>query len=119
MKAKNNLDLFINDIIYEMSKGAYIYDVMMNIYLRESGNETRCTEHMLKWFADVPRETLELNEFVYDFIETYYSEVASTSSIDSYIGLIVLLKMNIIPKKYSSMLFSDFIKIIRKKEKKK
>lgn len=35
----------------------------MEIYLRETGNETRCVVQMLKWFADVPCETLELDEY--------------------------------------------------------
>jgi hypothetical protein len=126
MKAKNNLDLFRNEIIYELTKGGYIYDVMMNIYLRESGNETRCVEHMLKWYADVSRETLELDEYSYHLINEYYSVLLEEAIIDFnskpveyYTMFKTLIRMDIIPSRYSQMPLGEFMKIIRLKEKKK
>lgn len=126
MKAKNNLDLFRNEIIYELTKGGYIYDVMMNIYLRESGNETRCIEHMLKWYANVPRETLELDEYSYHLINEYYSVLLEEAIIDFnskpvewYTMFKTLIRMDIIPSRYSQMPLGEFMKIIRLKEKKK
>lgn len=126
MKAKNNLDLFRNEIIYELKKGGYIYDVMMNIYLRESGNETRCVEHMLKWYADVPGETLELDEYSYHLINEYYSVLLEEAIIDFnsktvewYTMFKTLIRMDIIPSRYSQMPLGEFMKIIRLKEKKK
>lgn len=126
MKAKNNLDLFRNEIIYELTKGGYIYDVMMNIYLRESGNETRCIEHMLKWYADVPRETLELDEYSYHLINEYYSVLLEEAIIDFnsepvewYTMFKTLIRMDIIPSRYSQMPLGEFMSIIRLKERKK
>lgn len=126
MKAKNNLDLFRNEIIYELTKGGYIYDTMMNIYLRESGNETRCVEHMLKWYADVPSETLELDEYSYHLINEYYSVLLEEAIIDFnskpvewYTMFKALIRMDIIPSRYSQMPLGEFMKIIRLKEKKK
>lgn len=117
MKAKNNLDLFRNEIIHELTKGGYIYDVMMNIYLRESGNETRCIEHMLKWYADVPRETLELSKEIYDFLKAYNDEVmCGQYSIDNYVSTCLLIDIGIIPKKYATYKVSDLIKIIKVKK---
>ena len=126
MKAKNNLDLFRNEIIYELTKGGYIYDVMMNIYLRESGNETRSVDHMLKWYADVPRETLELDEYTYHLINEYYSVLLEEAIIDFnskpvewYTMFKTLIMMDIIPSRYSQMPLGEFMKITRLKEKKK
>lgn len=126
MKAKNNLDLFRNEIIDELTKGGYIYDVMMNIYLRESGNETRCVEHMLKWYADVPCEILELDEYSYHLINEYYSVLLEEAIIDFnskpvewYTMFKTLIRMDIIPSRYSQMPLGEFMKIIRLKEKKK
>lgn len=126
MKAKNNLDLFRNEIIYELTKGGYIYDTMMNIYLRESGNETRCVEHMLKWYADVTSETLELDEYSYHLINEYYSVLLEEAIIDFnskpvewYTMFKALIRMDIIPSRYSQMPLGEFMKIIRLKEKKK
>jgi hypothetical protein len=127
MKTKNNLDLFRNEIIYELTKGGYIYDIMMNIYLRESGNETRCVEHMLKWYADVPRETLKLGAYSYHLINEYYSVLSEEAIIDAdskpiewYTMFKTLIRLNIIPSRYSQMPLNEFMQIIRlKKENKK
>lgn len=98
----------------------------MNIYLRESGNETRCVEHMLKWYADVPRETLELDEYSYHLINEYYSVLLEEAIIDFnskpvewYTMFKTLIRMDIIPSRYSQMPLGEFMKIIRLKEKKK
>ena len=122
MKAKNNLDLFRNEIIYELTKGGYIYDVMMNIYLRESGNETRCVEHMLKRYADVPRETLYLDKWTYNFLKSYYKVIledgeksVNSMPIEWYTSLEALMKLLIIPRKYTSMPLNEFMDIIRLK----
>lgn len=122
MKAKNNLDLFRNEIIDELTKGGYIYDVMMNIYLRESGNETRCVDHMLKWYADVPRETLYLDKWTYNFLKTYYKlileDVANSVNnipIEWCTPLEAFMELFIIPRKYASMPLNEFMDIIRLK----
>ena len=124
MKTKNNLDMFMSEILYMMKyRKIKMKDVMMEIYVRETGNETRCVEHMLKWFADVPRETLELDEVTYHFINEYYSVLLEDTAvnifnrpIEWYTGLKTLLRMEFIPSKYSQMPLNDFMKIIRLKK---
>ena len=70
MKAKNNLELFKNEIIYNLEHGEYksLYDVMYVIYVREGPTKAITYENILDWFSDVPRETLYLSEFAYKFI---------------------------------------------------
>lgn len=81
---------------------------------------------MLDWFADVPRETLELDEYSYNLINEYYSVLLEEAIIDVnskpvewYIIFKTLIRMNIIPSRYSQIPLGEFIKIIRLKEKKK
>ena len=125
MNAKNNLDIFMSEILYMMKyRKIKMKDVMMEIYLRETGNETRCVEHMLKWYADVSRETLELDEITYHFINEYYSVLLEDSAvrifnrpIEWYTALNTLLRMEFIPTRYSQMPLNEFMSIIRLKKK--
>lgn len=128
MKAKNNLELFKNEIMYEFrhNPGRDLWDVMGDIYQRETGNKLCMYPEMLDWFADVPRETLELDEYSYHLINEYYSVlseeaiiVVDKKPIEWYTMFKTLIKMNIIPSRYSQMPLGEFVKIIRLKENKK
>lgn len=128
MKAKNNLELFKNEIIYEFKHHPQkdLWDVMGDIYLRETGKKLCMYTDMLEWFSDVPCETLELDEFSYHLINEYYSVLLEEAIIDFnskpvewYTMFKTLIKMNIIPSRYSQMPLGEFMKIIRLKEKKK
>lgn len=128
MKSKTNLDIFMNEILYTLKyRKTTMKDVMMDIYLRETDNETRCVEHMLKWYADVPRETLELGAYPYHLINGYYSVLSEeaiigvdSKPIEWYTMFKTLIRLNIIPSRYSQMQLKDFMKIVRlKKEDKK
>lgn len=124
MKAKNNLDIFMSEILYMMQyRKIKMKDIMMEIYLRETGNETRCVEHMLKWFANIPCETLELDEVTYHFINEYYSVLLEDNTMNNfnrpinwYTGLNTLLRMGFIPTRYSQMPLKEFMEIIRLKK---
>lgn len=119
MKAKNNLELFKNEIMYEFRHhpGRALWDVMSDIYHRETGNKLCLYPEMLDWFADVPRETLELSKEIYDFLKKYNYEVMSEKySIDSYRATRVLIDIGIIPNKYATYKVGDFMKIIKVKE---
>ena len=127
MKAKTNLELFYNEIewtIKHSDKTAYyaLYRTLFDIYYRETGAEkTSSIFDMLKWYADVPRETLELYDYYYNFIKEYFKEMSDTirkcdEPLDQYVVLDVLLKLNVIPSKYAKMPFNEFVSIIRLKE---
>lgn len=123
MKAKTNLELFYNEIEWEIrhsDKTAYyaLYRTLFDIYYRETGAEkTYSMFDMLKWYADVPRETLELSKEIYDFIKAYNDEFMSEeSSIDSYMATYILIDIGIIPKKYMTYKVGDFMKIIKVKK---
>lgn len=128
MKAKNNLELFKNEIMYEFKHHPQkdLWDIMGDIYHRETNNKLCMYPEMLDWFADVPRETLELDEYSYNLINEYYSVLLEEAIIDVnskpvewYIIFKTLIRMNIIPSRYSQIPLGEFIKIIRLKEKKK
>lgn len=128
MKAKNNLELFKNEIMYEFKHHPErdLWDVMGDIYHRETGNKLCMYPEMLDWYADVPRETLELDGYSYHLINEYYSVLleeaiidVNSKSIEWYIMFKTLIKMNIIPSRYSQMPLGEFMKIIRLKEDKK
>jgi hypothetical protein len=128
MKAKNNLELFKNEIMYEFKHQPQkdLWDVMSDIYKREMGNKLCMYPDMLDWFSDVPRETLELDEYTYHLINEYYSVLLEEAIIDFnskpvewYTIFKTLIRMNIIPSRYSQMPLVKFIKIIRLKENKK
>lgn len=128
MKAKNNLELFKNEIMYEFkhNPGRDLWDIMGDIYHRETGNKLCMYPEMLDWYADVPRETLELDGYSYHLINEYYSVLleeaiidVNSKSIEWYIMFKTLIKMNIIPSRYSQMPLGEFMKIIRLKEDKK
>ena len=132
MKTKNNLELFYNEIewtIKHSDKTAYytLYRTLFDIYYRETGAEkTSSMFDMLKWYADVPRETLELDEYSDHLINEYYSVlleediiVFDKKPIEGYTMFKTLIRMNIIPSRYYQMPLGEFMKIIRLKENKK
>lgn len=127
MKAKNNLELFKNEIMYEFKHYPQkdLLDIMSDIYHRETSNKLCMYPDMLDWFSDVPRETLELDEFNYHFINEYYSVLlkeniayvdADSKPIEWFTAMNTFIKLNIIPSKYASMPLKEFMKIIRLKE---
>lgn len=119
MKNKTNLDIFMSEILYMMKyRKIKMKDVMMEIYLRETGNETRCVEHMLKWYADIPRETFEVNAEMFAFLKAYVKDelVCDEAPLDYSVCTRVLIEIGVIPNKYSNWTLKDFIKIIRVKE---
>lgn len=128
MKEKNNLELFKNEIMYEFKHhpGKDLWDVMSDIYRRETGYKLIMYPEMLDWFSDVPRETLELGAYSYYLINEYYSVLLEEAIIDVnsrpiewYTMFKTLIRLNIIPSRYSQMQLKDFMKIIRLKEDKK
>lgn len=128
MKAKTNLELFKNEIMYEFKHhpGRDLWDVMSDIYHRETGNKLCMYPEMLDWFSDVPRETLKLGTYSYHLINEYYSVLQEEAIIDVdskpiewYTMFKTLIRLNIIPSRYSQMQLKDFMKIIRLKEEKK
>lgn len=129
MKPKTNLELFYNEIewtIKHSDKTAYyaLYRILFDIYYRETGaGKTSSMFDMLKWYADVPRETLELDEYSYHLINEYYSVLLEESIIDFdsrqiewFTMFKTLIRLNIIPSRYSQMPLRNFMKIIRLKE---
>lgn len=128
MKAKTNLELFYNEIewtIKHSDKTAYytLYRTLFDIYYRETGAEkTSSMFDMLKWYADVPRETLYLGEFAYKFIKEYfnklkeYKEWMVKESLNDIICLDILIETGVIPSRYATMPFNEFVSIIRLKE---
>lgn len=127
MKAKNNLELFKNEIIYNLEHGEYrsLYDILYAIYVREGPAKVTTYKNILDWFSDVPRETLELDEYSYHLINEYYSVlleeaiIYDSKQIEWFIIFKTLIRLNIIPSRYSQMPLGDFMKIIRLKENKK
>lgn len=123
MKEKTNLELFYNEIEWEIKhsdKTAYyaLYRTLFDIYYRETGAEiTSSMFDMLKWYADVPRETLELSKEIYDFLKVYTDEVMCEQySIDNYASTRILIDIGIIPKKYATYKIGDLMKIIKVKK---
>lgn len=123
MKAKNNLELFKNEIMYEFKHHPErdLWDVMSDIYHRETGNKLCMYPEMLDWFSDVPRETFEVTAEMYAFLKAYASSevVSDEAPLDFSVSSSILIDIGVIPKKYSKMPLKEFIKIIRLKEDKK
>ncbi len=128
MKAKTNLELFKNEIIYNLEHGRHdtLYVAMVDIYVREGPAKPINYENILDWFLDVPCETLELGGYSYHLINEYYSVLLEEAIIDVdskpiewYTMFKILIRLNIIPSRYSQMQLKDFMKIIRLKEDKK
>lgn len=128
MKAKTNLELFKNEIMYVFKHHPErdLWDVMSDIYKRETRIKLCMYPEMLDWFSDVPRETLELGGYSYHLINEYYSVLLEEAIIDVdskpiewYTMFKTLIRLNIIPSRYSQMPLNDFMKIIRLKEDKK
>ena len=128
MKSKTNLELFKNEIEYTWkTKNGRLFNIMKCIYERETGDVSIGISDMLNWFSDVPRETLELGGYSYHLIKEYYSVLLEEAIIDIdcrpiewYTMFKTLIRLNIIPSRYSQMQLKDFMKIIRlKKENKK
>lgn len=119
MKTKTNLDIFMSEILYMMKyRKIKMKDVMMDIYLRETGNKTQCVEHMLKWYADTPRETFEVTVEMYAFLKAYANSefVSDEAPLDFSVISSILIDIGVIPKRYSKWSLKDFIKIIRVEE---
>lgn len=118
MKAKTNLELFKNEIVYTWRNNDNIlFEIMNDIYKRETGEVSHCLSDMLDWFSDVPRETLELSKEIYDFLKAYNDEVICKHyTIDNYTATRILIDIGIIPKKYTKYKISDLIKIIKVKK---
>lgn len=120
MKAKNNLELFKNEIMYEFKHhpGRDLWDVMSDIYHRETGNKLCMYPEMLDWYADVPRETFEVTDEMYAFLKAYASSefVSDEAPLDFSVSSSILIDIGVIPKKYSKMPLKEFIKIIRLKK---
>lgn len=119
MKAKTNLELFKNEMIYNLEhrRCKSLYDAMVAIYVRESPSKVINYENILNWFLDAPRETLELSKEIYDFLKAYNDEVmCEQNSIDNYAATSVLIDIGIIPKKYAKYKVIDLIKIIKVKK---
>lgn len=127
MKAKTNLELHMNEIIFDVITKKKDLDIeMYTIYSRETGKIPDDIRDIVEWFADVPRETLELGAYSYHLINEYYSVLSEEAiiNVDSkpiewYIMFKTLIRLNIIPSRYSQMQLKDFMKIIRLKEDKK
>lgn len=119
MKTKNNLELFKNEIMYEFKQHPQkdLWDIMSDIYHRETNNKLCLYPEMLDWFSDVPRETLELSKGIYDFLKAYNDEfMCEQDSINNYIPTYILINIGIIPKKYATYKVGDFMKIIKVKK---
>lgn len=120
MKAKTNLELFKNEIMYEFKHHPQkdLWDVMSDIYHRETGNKLCMYLEMLDWFADVPRETFEVTAEIYAFLKAYASSefVSDEAPLDFSVSSSILIDIGVIPKKYSKMPLKEFIKIIRLKK---
>lgn len=119
MKAKNNLELFKNEIMYEFKHHPQkdLWDILGDIYNRETNNKLCMYPEMLDWYADVPRETLELSKEIYDFLKAYNDEVMCEQySIDNYAPTHILIDIGIIPKKYATYKVGDLMKIIKVKK---
>lgn len=125
MKAKTNLELFKNEIEFTMRHSEYstpfsMYRAMFNIFYRETGAEkTTSIFKMLDWFSDVPHETLELGGYSYHLINEYYSVLSEEAIVDLdskpiewYTMFKALIRLSIIPSRYSSMPLNEFMKII-------
>ena len=127
MKPKTNLELFYNEIEYTIKhsdKTAYyaLYRTLFDIFYRETGAEkTTSMFDMIKWYADVPRETFEVTAEMYAFLKAYVKDelVCDESPLDYSVCTSVLINIGIIPKKYSKWTLKEFIKIIRVEENKK
>lgn len=127
MKAKTNLELFKNEINYTWKNtNDGLYTIMKDIFKRETGKESNGIFDTLDWFSDVPRETLELEAYSYHLINEYYSVLSEeviinldSNPIEWYGMFKALIRLNIIPSRYSQMKLKDFMKIIKLKEDKK
>lgn len=124
MKAKTNLELFKNEIMYEFKHHPQkdLWDILGDIYHRETNNKLCMYPEMLDWFSDVPRETLYLSEYAYKFINEYFNELKEYKEwmvkepLNDIICLNVLIKTGVIPLRYATIPFNEFIHIIRLKE---
>lgn len=123
MKPKNNLELFKNEIMCEFKHNPQkdLWDIMGDIYVRETGKKLCMYPEMLDWFSDVPRETFEVNAEMYAFLKAYARSefVSDEAPLDFSVSSSILIDIGVIPKKYSKMPLKEFMKIIRLKEKKK
>ena len=118
MKAKTNLELYMNEIIFDVITKKRDLDIeMYTIYRRETGKDPNKIGDVIEWFANVPRETLELSKEIYDFLKAYNDKfMCEQHSIDNYAATSVLIDIGIIPNKYAKYKVSDLFKIIKVKK---
>lgn len=118
MKAKTNLELYMNEIIFDVITKKRDLDIeMYTIYRRETGKDPNKIGDVIEWFANVPRETLELSKEIYDFLKAYNDKfMCEQHSIDNYAATSVLIDIGIIPNKYANYKVSDLFKIIKVKK---
>ena len=118
MKAKTNLELYMNEIIFDVITKKRDLDIeMYTIYRRETGKDPNKIGDVIEWFANVPRETLELSKEIYDFLKAYNDKfMCEQHSIDNYAATSVLIDICIIPNKYANYKVSDLFKIIKVKK---
>lgn len=126
MKAKTNLEIHMNEIIFDVITKKRDLDIeMFTIYQRETGKDPSDIRDIVEWFSDVPRETLYLSEFAYKFIKEYFNKLTEykvwmvKEPLNDIICLDVLIKTGVIPSRYSQMPLDEFMQIIRLKESKK
>lgn len=123
---KTNLEQHMNEIIFDVITKKRDLDVeMFTIYQRETGKNPDNIEDIVKWFSDVPRDTLYLSEFAYKFIKEYFTKLKEykvwmvKEPLNDIICLDVLIKIGVIPSSYSQIPLDEFMQIIRLKEDKK
>lgn len=120
---KTNLELHMNEIIFDVTTKKRDLGVeMFMIYQREIGKNPGNIEDIVKWFSDVPRDTLYLSEFVYKFIKEYFTKLKEykvwmvKEPLNDIICLDVLIKIGVIPARYSQIPLDEFMQIIRLRE---
>lgn len=125
MKAKTNLELFKNEMIYNLEHGKCksLYDAIVAIYVRECPAKVINYENILNWLLYAPLETLELDAYSYHLINEYYSVLleeamvnVNSKSIDWFTMFRTLIRMDIIPSSYSQLSLAKFMQIIRLKK---
>lgn len=123
---KTNLEQHMNEIIFDVITKKRDLDIeMFTIYQRETGKNPDNIEDIVKWFSDVPRETLYLSESAYKFIKEYFNTLKEYNvrmvkePLNDIICLGVLIKIGVIPSRYSQTPLDEFMQIIRLKESRK
>lgn len=124
MKEKTNLEVHMNEIIFDViTKKRDLDSEMFTIYQRETGKDPNDIRDIVEWFSDVSHETLELGGYSFHLINEYYSVLSEepiingdSKPIEWYTMFKTLIRLNIIPSRYSQMPLKEFMKIIRLKK---